>query len=207
MGHPCLAWLPLLAGLAAVGARFPEAGRGDGVEELRAALESTDKWERVRAVERLARHGGAEAWELVVGALADPRGEVADTAEWLLGGLADEGVLEALLGGAGLRSREPGVRMRAAEALGRVPAIEREGAEALARATRDKDAEVRRMAFFSIERQAERVARGAEASAEEWVDAARRGARRERVPAIRARALAALVALVGRGAAEEVGRA
>ena len=93
---------------------------GDGLDGLRTKLAANDKWTRAQAVEELARAGTNEAWELVIGALADRKGEVADTAQLVLAGLREPKVLELLARVPGLRSKEPLVRVRVAELLGRL---------------------------------------------------------------------------------------
>ncbi len=75
---------------------------------------------RRTAVRALAELGGRRAWEAVVEALEDPEGMVADAAQIELAGLDDEAVLSSLLGRGGLGHSEPWVRMRVAEALGRM---------------------------------------------------------------------------------------
>ena len=123
---------------------------GDGLDGLRTKLAANDKWTRAQAVEELARAGTNEAWELVIGALADRKGEVADTAQLVLAGLREPKVLELLARDPGLRSKEPLVRVRVAERLGRLaPAPP---AKWLERALRDDEPEARRMACWSIER-------------------------------------------------------
>jgi len=72
-------------------------------------------------VRGLAELGTQPAWELVIGALDDPRAEVADEAQWQLGWLEHPGVEKALYGKHGLGSRDAWVRVRVAEALGRMP--------------------------------------------------------------------------------------
>jgi HEAT repeat protein len=78
-----------------VAALVSEEKRGDEEEgartwkEERVRLRSNDKWVRKSAVEALARFDTREAWELVVSALGDDRGEVADTAQFLLAEVTD----------------------------------------------------------------------------------------------------------------------
>src|SRR5262249_4393301 len=86
-------------------------------------------------------------------ALADPESMVADEAEVALGGVADPKFARDLLGPAGLRARDPWVRLRVAEAIGRVR-LPFDGAD-LARALLSCDAkevELRRMLLRSVER-------------------------------------------------------
>lgn len=96
-------------------------GRADDLRRLRRDLRDEAPETRRRAVKRLAAHGGDAALDLVVGALADPDGQVADEAQVRLVDLANSEVLDRLVGRGGLRSKDPWVRVRAAEVLGRWP--------------------------------------------------------------------------------------
>lgn len=96
----------------------PEPEEAD-LEELLARLEERDPAARRRAVRDLAGLDREEAWERVLGALADPKGEVADEAQWQLAGLRDPAPWRTLLRRGGLRHEDPLVRLRAAEAVGR----------------------------------------------------------------------------------------
>lgn len=182
--------MPVLAG----GAGFR---LHDGLDSLRTKLRAADKWRRAEAVEALARNGSDEAWQLVVTALADPKGEVADTAQLVLAALGESEALEDLGKEGGLRSDEPLVRARAAEVLGRRGTAP--PAKWLERALSDDDAEVRRMAAWSLERlgRADKLDEDARESAGERL-AVR--VRTERDPLARARELAALCALAPRSA-------
>ena len=92
-------------------------GRGDGrFSELSEALESRHAATRRVAVRELADLGSAQAWELVLSRLGEEDGEVADEAQWQL---ARAPLVAQLLGREGLRARDPWVRLRAAELLGR----------------------------------------------------------------------------------------
>lgn len=164
----------------------------DALEGLRAKLGSRDKWVRQEAVEELARLGGESAWALVIEALADPKGEVADTAELVLAALDAPKALEALGKEPGLRSKDPLVRVRVAELLGRFPKAP--PAKWLERALQDDEPEARRMACWSLERLAAAGKLDA-ACGEELRGELERLARSEREPLTRARALAALCAL------------
>ncbi len=188
----------ILVGLAS-GPSLP-----DGAEELSALktrLRSGDKWTRQGAVKKLAKLGTSEAWELVIEALDDDRGEVADTAQLLLAGLPGEELLEGLLGREGLSSRDEWVRRRAAEVVARVELPV--NGEELARALGDRDPGVRRMLLWSLERLAG-TARMEGDLAKRVVPAVARAAARDRDPGVRARALFALVALDPAGAEEPV---
>ena len=119
-------------------------------EALRGKLASTRRRVRRSALAPLAAMDRLRAWELLVEALDDPSGEVADGAQLLLGQLDSEQELELILGKQGLRSKSIWVRKRVSELLGRVRAEVPAGA--LLRGLKDRDREVRRMAAWSIER-------------------------------------------------------
>lgn len=177
---------------------IPAAWRvGDPLEGARGRLRATDKWTRAEAVEELARIGSEEAWELVIGALADPKGEVADTAQLVLAAVDAPETLERLAGAGGLRSKDAGVRARAAEVWGRLARAPRDEdlERRLARALGDEDAEVRRMAAWSFERRASLEAGESGGGGKEAVEALERRARSDRDPLVRVRALGALVAV------------
>src|SRR5262245_31903992 len=91
----------------------------DGAE-LSSRLASGDERVRQDAVIGLAALDTHEAWELVLGALADPEPRVADQAQLQLGKMSDARFVALLLGEGGLGSRRDDVVLRAAEALGRV---------------------------------------------------------------------------------------
>lgn len=168
----------------------------DPLELLASKLRASDKWTRAEAVEELARVGSDGAWELVLGALGDERGEVADAAQLALAGLESPRSLERLGGPAGLRAPEALVRARVAEALGR---LRQPQARLLERALGDEEAEVRRMAAWSLER----LATGGRLPAElreEFTPRLVRAARGERDGLARVRFLAALRALDARAA-------
>lgn len=171
-------------------------GRDVDLAECRLRLASPQKRVRRSALRPLVSLDSLAAWELVVGALGDSAGEVADGAQLLLGEMDDADELELLLGKPGLRAKSDWVRRRVAEALGRVQAAV--PIAALQRGLKDRDAEVRRMAAWSIERLGQQ---------QEWVQGLDSRERRElssrlhaasnsdREPAVRARAFCALVPL------------
>src|SRR5688572_9036216 len=178
---------------ALVGLAAPPRG-DDGIDGLRTKLRANDKWVRAEAVEELARLRTPAAWELVLEAMADPKGEVADTSEVVLAALDHPKALALLGGEAGLRSKDALVRARTAELLGRLAKIPAEDALAklLERALGDDEPEVRRMAAWSIERavQGRRLGDAARAS---LADGLAKRARSDRDPLVRVRALSALV--------------
>ena len=161
------------------------------LKPLAVELRSGDKWVRKGAVEKLAQLELRGAWELLVGALEDPRGEVADMAQLLLGDLPDPAFLDLIEGRAGVRAKDPWVRLRVAEALGRMDHAEHP--PLLGRLLRDGDPRVRRTAAWSVERLARAELLGphradlAEQLAGRW--------ERERDAAVRARVLLARAAV------------
>jgi HEAT repeat protein len=137
----------------------PRAAADGSSREARAALNELaaqlgePKHERRRAaVRELAELGTQPAWELLLGALADPRAEVADEAQWQLGRLEHPGVTKELFGRDGLSSRDPWVRVRVAEALGRMP-LDVDGNDLLPDGTRG-DLDIARTLLWSLERRA-----------------------------------------------------
>ena len=152
-----------------------------------------DRWpdKRQRAVRKLARLGSPRAWGYVIEALRDPDGRVADQAELALAGLDDPKLLKCLLGRDGLASRDDWVRIRVAEAWGRIEASF-DGLR-LAKALKPKDEESAVMLLWSLERRALAGRLGAEPNR---VLRALRPALRRSAPArVRAAALATATAL------------
>jgi HEAT repeat protein len=119
-------------------------------EELEKSLRSERPDKRRASVARLAELGDRPAWELVLRALEDPEPEVADEAQLALGRASDPKLLAELAGESGLRARDPWLRLRVAEALGRAP-VEL-GCEVLVRALDPGDAELSRTLLWSLER-------------------------------------------------------
>jgi HEAT repeat protein len=137
----------LLAVLALQAAAKPD------LKDLERELGAPKPETRRSAVQKLAALGDRRAWELVLKALGDPESMVGDEAEVALGAIADSKLLAELAGGAGLRARDPGVRLRAAEVFGRLK-LALDG-ELLARAlasTDPNEPDVRRMLLWSVER-------------------------------------------------------
>ena len=168
----------------------------DDLTALEAKARSGDKWERKRAVEGLARLGTREAWELVLAALADERGEVADTAQWVLGELEDEKLLERLRRRDGLTSKDPWIRERVTELFGRLG--ERGDLRALIGQLDDREASVRSAAYLALSRVLGERAPD-DRDRERIADAARRRLRGERDPHLRAQALAVFARVGERG--------
>lgn len=160
----------------------------DRIDELEIALGDEDRALRRRAVRDLAGLGGREAWQLVIGALTDPEGEVADEAQFQLARMDEERLLRDLLGRAGLGSRDPLVRRRAAEVFGRFGA-EVDGNDLLGRYSR-RDPEMSETLLWSIERLARAGRLGGDLAkcGRTLAKLARQGGR----PRVRAQALCAL---------------
>ena len=118
--------------------------------DLERELRSSNDKERQRAVHGLSALDSEEAWELVLRALADPAPMVADEAQLQLAQIPSGEVLELALGKRGLRSRDDLVRLRVAEALGRV-ALDIP-AEVFVPPLGDRSPEVRRALAWSVER-------------------------------------------------------
>lgn len=130
--------------------RSAEPHAGDRLEELERGLRSQRPEERKRALKQLAALGSPAAWRLVFSALADLESSVGDEAQLCLARLPDAALAGELAGRAGLGQREPRVRRRAAEALGRVGfALD---AALLLAAVDDREPEVAHLALWSIER-------------------------------------------------------
>jgi HEAT repeat protein len=166
----------------------------DDVSDLEADLRAPRPETRRAAVQKLAGIGGRKAWDLVLRALADPESMVADEAEVALGGVADPKLARELLGAAGIRARDPWVRLRVAEAIGRMR-LAFDGAE-LARALLSCDAkeiDLRRTLLWSVERLAiarlvegdrARIVREAESILDSRADAELRGAALQALAAV-----------------------
>jgi len=129
------------------------AGQARSLGELERELRAPRPETRRAAVRELAGSNERRAWDLVVRALGDPESMVADEAEVALGSTTDARLVNDLFGSAGIRARDPWVRLRVAEALGRVQL--EIGSEAMARAlagSEPGEVELRRMLLWTIER-------------------------------------------------------
>ena len=145
----CMAFVAL--GVAVHPPRFAAASvavQQESLEELLRELDDREDDVRRRAVKKLVELGGEDAWEAVLGALGDESSQVADTVQLALPGVPAE-LRKELFGRAGLTSKNALVRERVAEALGRFEAAP---IEALNDALGDLEAEVRRLAAWSVER-------------------------------------------------------
>lgn len=115
-------------------------------KELRAPRPET----RRAAVKELALLEGRPAFELLVRALEDDDSMVADEAQVALARVTEEPLLDLLYGRMGLRAKDPWVRVRVAEAFGRMGGP-LDGL-ALAKSIDARDEEVARMLLYSLER-------------------------------------------------------
>lgn len=142
-----------LLGLLSTSSQTPVAEDTPG--QLAELLQSTSRDKRRSAVRRLAKLNSDEAWELVVSALSDHEGVVADEAEFRLMKVRSESAIELLCGRAGLRSDIPEVAVSAASVLG---SLEGElDAEHLSKGLKKRDGELRFALLSAIE---ERAANG-----------------------------------------------
>lgn len=117
-------------------------------ENLRAERPET----RRSAVRKLAELGTREAFALVLSALADPEGMVADEAQLAAGLARDPRLVADLVRCCALPTTDEWVRLRAAEALGR--AASPVDAQVLLRCATPAAGELARTALWSLERQA-----------------------------------------------------
>jgi hypothetical protein len=120
------------------------------IEQLAKELYSEDESRRRAVVRQCVKLNTTDSWKIVVEALANEKGRPADEAQLQLAKLDDEKVLKLLWGKDGLKSKDPLIRTRVAELIGR-----REmgvDAEFLRKHLSDKDPEVRRLMMWSIER-------------------------------------------------------
>jgi len=137
-----------------------QAGSGDEGKERPGSLSDLERDLRAprpetrrSVVRKLAARNERKAWDLVARALGDDDPMVADEAQVVLGKITDKKLAADLLGPAGLRAKDDWVRLRVAEAFGRMP-IELD-AEELVRGIVHGDAreaETTRAILWSIER-------------------------------------------------------
>ncbi|MBK7874213.1 MAG: hypothetical protein IPJ77_00400 [Planctomycetes bacterium] len=120
------------------------------VRELERALRAPRPETRKSAVKELALLEGKPAFELLVRALEDDDAMVADEAQLALARVAEEPFLDLLYGRLGLRAKDPWVRVRVAEAFGRMGGP-LDGL-ALAKSVDARDADVARALLYSLER-------------------------------------------------------
>ncbi|QDV06870.1 hypothetical protein Poly30_23870 [Planctomycetes bacterium Poly30] len=153
LAHLMLAcWLLTGSSLART---FQDAGEvAAAVAQLRSVLADGTSEQRRSAIEYLAAYGGSEALDLVADALGDPDPYVADEAQLQVTEFGADGALKLLLGRRGIGSRDRRVRLRAAEAIGRI--YEPVDAETVLSRVRDKDVELAMTLLWSLERLIER---------------------------------------------------
>jgi len=120
------------------------------VTALAQRMKSASAIDRRQAVLDLATDGSPAAWPFVIEALHDADAMVADEAQIQLGNLKDASIAKSLLAKDGISANDPWVRVRAAEALGRMK-VEMDAAP-LCRHMSDKDPELRRIIAWTIER-------------------------------------------------------
>ncbi len=131
-------------------ASSPISPREDPLLEALNGLKSDSVQDRKRAVKQLAAIGSPAAWRALFVALGDPESEVGDAAQQIVARIADAGVAAQLAGRAGLAHRELPIRLRAAEALGRMKcALD---VALLLAALDDSVPEVAHLALWSVER-------------------------------------------------------
>ncbi len=164
----------------------------DELDELRAKLRERDFRPGREALQELAKLGTPGAWEIALDALEDRRSQIADEAQLQLGACSDPETIELLLGKRGLASGKPQVRLRVSELVGRLP-VEVDG-EALARALKDKDPQVRRNLCWSLERLAA-AGRLGEAGSKKLRSALDKALGKDREAGVRGAALVARAAM------------
>ncbi len=183
------------SGAIRAGEREIKASPARRLKELKGDLRSPDSARRRRAVAKLAGIGGSKAFQLVVEALANEEAEAADEAQLQLpvfeASLGTQRLQRELTGRAGLRSPDPMVRLRVAEAFGRMGGPV--DGEALIRRIDRRDPDMSGALLWSVERLAVRGALGADPA--ELVEALDRHFRSGVADPVRARAVAALVQL------------
>lgn len=141
-----------MAGLCGLGERAVACGMQGAPDlgELEKALRNPWPDTRRRAVRKLVGVGSEKAWKLVLEALEDRDPQVADEAQLALAEIRMPRVMARLLGRDGLRGGKDRVRVRIAEALGRMN-MSVEGV-ALVRVFDPREVELTRYALWSLER-------------------------------------------------------
>ncbi|MFT5292318.1 MAG: HEAT repeat protein [Planctomycetota bacterium] len=168
----------------------------DELGELRTKLRNSNKYVRKDAVDALGKRTEVEAWSLLIDALGDRSGEVADSAAFLLGSMPEGGdfedLREDLERDRGLTDKSEQVRRYAAELLGRMGGPH--DFATMAKALKDKDPITRRLLLFSFERLLEQGSKPGDARAK-LEKAVLRAFERDKDFLVRARALHVLAAL------------
>ncbi len=145
-----LCWRALVAALL-----LAPLAAAQGLDELQKKLADSDERARRAAVEGLSRQNGVAALELVIKCLRDPSAMVADEAQLALGNVDEEAEFELLFSKDGLYAKDDLVRMRCAEAIGRIDT--KFASARLAKSLSDKNPLVRRAMVYSIECLARRL--------------------------------------------------
>ncbi|MCA9000777.1 MAG: HEAT repeat domain-containing protein [Planctomycetes bacterium] len=102
--------------------RALEPGGREIPSKVKSDLRSRFEKDRRGAVRKLAEIGSEEAWDLILVAMQDVKGQVADEAQWQLTfAPAPADTLQKLYGEMGLGSKDEWVVARAAEILGQIP--------------------------------------------------------------------------------------
>ena len=154
----CLSFVAALGLLVGADGKGDKNGKIDKptapvtIADLEKELKAPRPETRKSAVKKLAELDSREGWTLVMGALADPDGQVADEAEVALGRAREPHVVHDLCERGGLTSGDEWVALRAAEVLGRIEVAF--DARALLRCVTPQGGELARTALWSIERQA-----------------------------------------------------
>lgn len=121
------------------------------LEELERDLTTGRPEKRRAAVKKLAAIATRPAWDLVLKALQDPSSEVADEAQIVLARANDAHLIDDLYGRCGLHAADAWVRLRVAEAFGRMSSTI--DGLALTRTLTSRDSELSRTILWTMERQ------------------------------------------------------
>lgn len=191
-----LAWVPFAA-LLALGASARQS-----LGEVERKLQSSDPKERQAALRELPAFGD-DGWPLLLKkGLRDPEPRVADEAQLVLGQISHAKSLPLLWGKDGLASGDAWVRLRVAEALGRIePELE---TKKLLGQFDERDPQVRRTLVWSLERR-ERAGRVSQADLAACVAALDRLVEKDKDPEVRAAATVAAFRFWRRSVADTTG--
>lgn len=185
--------IPWIAALALSSGVFAQSKETLAAAEKQ--LQAPDAKARQEAVQTLAELGEL-GWPLIFKkALRDPEARVADEAQLVLGEIADPKSVALLFGKDGLGSGDRWVRLRVAEALGRMSTTLE--AKRVIDVLDDKDPDVRRTLLWSLER-LERAGRVPDTDAWAYVEALEKLVDRDKDPDVRAAATLARFRMVVR---------
>ena len=147
-------WLWIVSSLGGAGwaASCPDGEKPDRekIKEIQTRLEHLRPETRRYGVSLAADLNWPQAWGWVLEALEDEESEVADVAQLSLAGVSCPEGLDLLMGRPGLGHRERTVRLRVAEALGRVEVPV--NGEQLVRVMKRSDPDLCRRLLWSLER-------------------------------------------------------